>query len=133
MDVQSGEVLAEALLVAAEAVDDGGDAQRAEPLRRQLRRTGDEQVRTDLPSLFFVLSSLRSLARLSFVMFQTSMRTRGVLLPGEAMDTVHRSLLRVKFLLISTRRGAAAPLHPRLSTGGHLHHLASWGTKLRRF
>ena len=42
----------------------------------------------------------------------TSMRTRGVLLPGEAMDTVHRSLLRVKFLLISTRRGAAAPLHP---------------------
>ena len=42
----------------------------------------------------------------------TSMRTRGVLLPGEAMDAVHRSLLRVKFLLILTRRGAAAPLHP---------------------
>ena len=33
-------------------------------------------------------------------------------MPGEAMDTVHRSLLRVKLILISTRRGAAAPLHP---------------------
>ena len=42
----------------------------------------------------------------------TSMRTSRVLLPGEALDTVRRSLLRVKFPLISNRRGAAAPLHP---------------------
>ena len=48
----------------------------------------------------------------SVLRLKTSMRTSGVLLPGEALDAVHRSLLWAIFTLISSHRGAAAPLHP---------------------